>query len=67
MADGDVLYWGDNDSGQLNDSTTDQATPVAVEAVDTCALMRNGDVQCWKAFDQIVVNHARGDREPSDY
>ena len=58
-ADGTVWCWGDNNNGQLGNSTrVDSLTPVqvlgltdvrAVEAgLDhTCALMGDGTVQCW--------------------
>jgi alpha-tubulin suppressor-like RCC1 family protein len=59
VEDGSVRCWGKNDSGQLGDGTTNDATvPVVVAGLGgavqvaagfrhTCALLRNGTVACW--------------------
>jgi alpha-tubulin suppressor-like RCC1 family protein len=58
-ADGSVVCWGDNSSGQLgNGSTQDSATPVAAAGLShavilssghrhSCALLADGTVACW--------------------
>ena len=63
LADETVECWGDNSSGQLGDSSTvSSTTPVSVSGIDgitvhatalaagyyhNCALLANGQVQCW--------------------
>ena len=65
---GGVWCWGQNENGQLGDgTTTNRSTPVAVSMLSfgavavsatgfhTCALMSDGEVQCWgyNAYGQI--------------
>jgi len=60
LADGGVVCWGDNGSGELGDGTTESSNvPVEVQgllgpAVDistggyfSCALITSGEIQCW--------------------
>ena len=74
---GGVKCWGLNQVGLPDDGASNiHYTPVDVPGLQSdatninlgvryaCALMSNGRVQCWEAFDQIVVNNARGDRRP---
>ena len=60
---GTVKCWGDNESGQLGDGSTDNSpTPVAVSGLagavavsaagdHTCAIVTGGTVSCWGAND----------------
>jgi alpha-tubulin suppressor-like RCC1 family protein len=65
-AEGQVYCWGVNDNGQLGDGTTiDRSTPVQVTGLSgpadsiaagllyTCAILINGQVECWGDFDFI--------------
>ncbi len=67
---GAALCWGDNDSGQLGDSTkTDRPTPVPVSglssgvaAIDagllhSCALTATGAMLCWGANDDYQLGN----------
>lgn len=60
LSDGSVRCWGQNGDGQLgNDSLSDSSTPVTVSGLSrsataltagfyhTCAVLSDGDVECW--------------------
>ncbi|HEU0030478.1 MAG TPA: hypothetical protein VFQ53_07595 [Kofleriaceae bacterium] len=61
-----VSCWGNNDAGQLGNGTRDESArpvrvtglrhPIAITAgeLHTCALERDGHVQCWGALDEVL-------------
>lgn len=65
-ASGDAFCWGGNQAGQLGDGTgvdhplvptkvdglKDKAAKVVTSKASTCALLVNGEVQCWGANDK---------------
>ena len=62
LAGGNVRCWGENEQGQVGDGSTEDryspaatvalegiATAISVGTAHSCALLENGDVQCWGA------------------
>lgn len=76
---GGVKCWGNNQSGQLGDGTTESRTaPVDVRglrnaravtagAAHTCALLANGSVKCWGSWiPSLVPTEGRNSTVPED-
>ena len=77
---GGVMCWGENDVGQLGDSTSKQqnkpvkevfgsgVSAIAVGAYHSCALMTTGGVKCWgyNKYGQLGNGHNKSSHIPVD-